>query len=305
MKKNTALSITFLLIVTLVTIFLTKQNQQSNRYLNDGPAFSEAVAKIFEKQPQKAVSERKKRMKGHVGQEHPDLFAEFHHGIRTRDDDYGLTYPPNYKIKELLKARSLTSTKALGKVGHSNQLNWIERGPGNVSGRTRSLLVYPGDPTFNTWIAGSVSGGVWKTENAGQTWTELTADLPNLATSTLAMGTSNPNVIYAGTGEGFFNVDQVDGSGIWKSMDGGATWEQLTATANNPDFQNIMRLIVDPSNENVVLAATAVGRNFVSNPPSGGIFRSNDGGVSWTRGYNSGPDIPGSENDVQQIIANP
>ena len=67
------------------------------------------------------------------------------------------------------------------------------------------------------------------------------------------MAMSNHNVIYAGTGEGFFNADQIDGTGIWKSTDKGANWEQLSNTANNINMQNITRIIVDPSDENILL----------------------------------------------------
>ena len=224
----------------------------------------------------------------------PDLFAAYHRDIRTGAGEAGPTYPMNYQIVELLKAKGVTSTQALSKKS-SAPLPWIERGPGNVAGRTRSLIVDPGDPMFNTWIVGSVGGGIWKTTNAGQNWQELTAGLTNLATSTLAMAASNPNVIYAGTGEGFGNIDQVSGNGVWKSMDHGQTWQQLANTVNN-DFRHVTRLIVDPQNENIVLAATASDNRGYG---SDGIYRSINGGQTWTRVYNA------NGISVEQIIANP
>ena len=109
----------------------------------------------------------------------------------------------------------------------------------------------------------------------------LTPDITNLATSTLAMAASNHNVLYAGTGEGFFNADQIDGTGIWKSTDRGISWEQLTSTANNKLMQNITRIIVDPSDENILLASATPGFNYKSTGyvANSAIFRSTDGGI--------------------------
>ena len=103
-------------------------------------------------------------------------------------------------------------------------LPWIERGPGNVSGRVRGLLVDPDDKTGNTWFVGSVGGGIWKTTDAGKKWRNLSPNLPNLAVSTLAMSKVNTNIIYAGTGESMFNVDAINGDGIFKSTDKGENW---------------------------------------------------------------------------------
>ncbi|RMF66419.1 MAG: hypothetical protein D6743_06425, partial [Calditrichaeota bacterium] len=229
-------------------------------------------------------------------QEHPDLFAKYHRDIRTRYGESAPSYPPNYRVRELLKANGLKQTQQLPRIQTATQIQWVERGPGNVSGRTRALIVDPDDPTFNTWYAGSVGGGVWKTTNAGQSWVELTRGLPNLATSTLAMAPSNHDVIYVGTGEGFGNVGQINGSGLWKSTDRGQTWQQLASTAST-EFQNITRIIVDPADANVVLVSTSAGFNEVSN--TSGIHRSTDGGQTWTKVYDAGL------HPVQHLIANP
>ncbi|MCH7498228.1 MAG: hypothetical protein IH971_10305 [Candidatus Marinimicrobia bacterium] len=242
------------------------------------------------------MSQRKQRIKGVAKLDRPDLFAQYHVDIRTRHGEAAPSYPHNYKVDELLKAKKLHSTKALGKAISSNQLDWVERGPGNVSGRTRGLIVDPDDPQFNTWYAGSVGGGVWKTVDAGQTWLELTRDLPNLAVGWLAMAPSNHDVIYVGTGEGFGSFAFIFGSGIWKTTDRGLTWEQLASTANL-EFQNVTRIIIDPADANTLLVTTSVG--FRRAPTTSGIHRSIDGGLTWTKVFDSGP------NPVEQIIANP
>lgn len=258
------------------------------------------------KESKRLISERERMIEDHKA-DHPDLFAQYERDIRTRDGRPSPEYPRNYRIKQMLKTRHMTSIKSLNKVSKVSALNWIERGPGNVSGRTRGIIVDPGDPTFNTWFAGSVGGGIWKTTNAGGSWTNLTPNIANLATSTITMAASNHNIIYAGTGEGFPNVDEIDGSGIWKSNDKGITWNQLTSTANNPNFENITRIIVDPSNENILLVSalaipsiyTASNYIYPTLAPSAKIFRSTDGGTSWTAVYDAG------QNSIDQIIANP
>ncbi len=119
-----------------------------------------------------------------------------------------------------------------------------------------------------------MGGGLWKTTDAGGSWQALTEHLPNLGVSALAMADSDRDVIYMGTGEGFGNVDAVDGSGIFRTSDRGVTWTQIASTAYDPAFRWINRMAVDPANPNVLVAAT-----------NRGIFRTEDGGVSWDTTY--------------------
>src|SRR5262245_54209130 len=114
---------------------------------------------------------------------------------------------------------------------------WRGIGPGQIGGRTRALAIHPVD--HNIMYAGGVSGGVWKTTDGGQSWTALDDFLPNLAVGAIALDPSNPNVIYVGTGEGFYPVASptveaifLRGLGIFKSLDGGATWTHLPSTIN-------------------------------------------------------------------------
>uniref|UniRef100_A0A7C2JYJ0 Photosynthesis system II assembly factor Ycf48/Hcf136-like domain-containing protein n=1 Tax=Schlesneria paludicola TaxID=360056 RepID=A0A7C2JYJ0_9PLAN len=144
---------------------------------------------------------------------------------------------------------------------------WRWLGPGNIGGRTRALIQHP--TSTNTYYAGSVGGGVWRTTNGGTTWAALTGFSANLACSTLAMDPTNSNVIYAGTGEGFFNGDAIRGAGIFRTSDGGTNWSQLSAT-NNSNFYYVNRIAISPDG-NTILAAT-----------NNGLFRSTDGGASWS-----------------------
>lgn len=157
--------------------------------------------------------------------------------------------------------------------------NWTWLGPGNVGGRVRAISPHPTTP--DELLIGSVSGGIWRTIDGGASWTPLSDFLPNVAVSCVVRDPSNANVIYACTGEGFFNFDAVRGLGIFKSTDNGNTWAQMTST--NPttaggDWLNVNRLAINPTNPQIMLAAT-----------NGGAYRSADGGASWIRTYGTIP----------------
>ncbi len=252
-------------------------------------------------QADEAVAQRKQRVKGMLRMDAPDKFYEYLYGIRYREG--GPAYPFNYRVSELLKAYNVSSIAEWQQRKSTLQKSsglatWVERGPGNVSGRTRGLVVDADDPTAGTFYAGSVGGGVWKTTDAGQSWTLMTPDLGNFATSAIVQAPSNPDVMYVGTGEGFGNVDQVDGSGIWKTTDRGASWQLLQSTSNL-DFQNVTRLAIDPDNENIILASTAAGFNHNSSTASSsGIWKSTDGGANWSKEYSN-------SSRIEHLIADP
>ncbi len=223
----------------------------------------------------------------------PDEFARYHWMIRTRAGSNGPAYAPNYKLEQLKAAQR---NQLVFAQARRQALNFVERGPGNIPGRTRALVVLPGDPAGNSWIAGAVGGGLWSTTNAGATWTNLTPDLPNLAVSTMVISASDPNTLYAGTGESFAGISGVRGDGIFKSIDGGLTWFQLASTVSNDDFQNVNRIIINPGDPDMVLACTSNDPNFSSF--DSGIFKSTNGGSSWVRVFS------GSRR-VQQLVASP
>jgi len=153
--------------------------------------------------------------------------------------------------------------------------SWTPLGPGNIGGRSRALLVHPRQPTL--MFAAGVSGGVWRTDDGGGSWRPTGEGLSNIAVNALAWHPTLANVIYAGTGEGFFREEvrgtglPLRGDGIFKTSDGGATWTPLASTRTS-DFAWVNDLIVSPASEARVYAAT---RN--------GVWRSRDGGATWAR----------------------
>jgi regulation of enolase protein 1 (concanavalin A-like superfamily) len=166
---------------------------------------------------------------------------------------------------------------------------WRWLGPGNIGGRIRSLVVKPTDP--KTMFAGGVGGGIWKTSDGGASWAPVDDFMAVLSVASLVINPVTPSVMYAGTGEGYYNGDSIRGSGIFKSIDGGATWTQLAATAGS-SFWQVNRLAVSPDGR-VLLAATRAG-----------LFRSTNGGGSFTQvgGSNSG-DVDFHPTDSTRAVA--
>jgi photosystem II stability/assembly factor-like uncharacterized protein len=147
---------------------------------------------------------------------------------------------------------------------------WSPIGPGNVGGRIRSMIIHPTIPG-TIWV-GSLGGGVWKTTNGGTSWITTTDFMANLVVACMAIDPTNPNVLYAGTGESVAGVPGagLQGNGIFKTSDGGSSWTQLRSTANNPNFYWVNRLAISPTDRRTLLAATETG-----------ISVSIDGGGSW------------------------
>ncbi len=148
-----------------------------------------------------------------------------------------------------------------------SQESWESLGPGNIGGRIRSFAFDPTDA--NRILAGSVSGGLWETTNAGGIWQPVNDFLANLAITSIAYDPSDSNVVYAGTGEGFFNADAIRGLGVFKSTNNGESWQVLENTSDNTDFEYVNRLKIT-SDGSALYSAT-----------EGGLWKSTDDGASW------------------------
>ncbi|MEM6453528.1 MAG: hypothetical protein AAF772_00400 [Acidobacteriota bacterium] len=141
-------------------------------------------------------------------------------------------------------------------------------GPGNVGGRMRAIAVDPNDP--DVLLAGSVSGGLLKTEDGGEHWRFVNDFMPTLAIGSLLVDPDDPRVVWAGTGEGYNNSGSAQGLGIYRSTDFGDTWTVLPST-ETLDFWYVNRMARIPGTS-VLVAATHTG-----------LWRTEDDGVSWTR----------------------
>ncbi|MDR3460039.1 MAG: Ig-like domain-containing protein [Verrucomicrobiae bacterium] len=191
-----------------------------------------------------------------------------------------------------------TPTGPQPKVADLARTNWVELGPGNIGGRLRAILTHPTDP--NTLYIGSIKGGIWKTSNGGASWSPLNDYMANLAVATLVMDPTTPNIIYAGTGEGYENGGALQGAGIFKTTDAGVTWQQLSATTNSA-FYYVNRLAICPTNHLILIAATGTS----DGNPGGGIWRSTNGGTNWIQTCTNAPmtDVAFNPADGNKCIA--
>jgi photosystem II stability/assembly factor-like uncharacterized protein len=151
--------------------------------------------------------------------------------------------------------------------GHNTAGTWTPLGPGNVGGRTRAILIHPATPT--TMWAGGVAGGIWKSTDGGASWAPKADLAVNIAVNSMILDPHSPNHLYAGTGEGYFNIDAVRGAGILQSTDGGETWTQLPSTTTT-DFYYVQKMVMSQGSSQRLYAATRTG-----------VFRSTDAGNSW------------------------
>ncbi len=188
--------------------------------------------------------------------------------------------PRSAREKEMLFARTLPSDKYADAFGKQS-LSWNHRGPWNVGGRTRALAI---DATNeNIILAGCVSGGVWRSADGGSTWLKTTASFPGAVSIVQDTRPGKTNTWYYASGEpygasasggGAFYL----GNGIYKSVDGGVTWDSIPSTASNTPatydsyFDINWNLVTDPSDSMDVLYLASVS----------GISKSTDGGASWS-----------------------
>ncbi|HET9011526.1 MAG TPA: hypothetical protein VFN38_06895, partial [Gemmatimonadaceae bacterium] len=153
-------------------------------------------------------------------------------------------------------------------------MRWRMIGP-HRGGRTVGAVGVPGQP--NVFYIGVNNGGVWKSTDYGRVWRPIFDGQPTGSVGAIAVAPSDPNVLYVGSGEGLQRPDLSTGDGIYKSTDAGAHWTHLGLR----DGQQIPAVIVDPRNPDRVFAAV-LGHPYGPNAERG-IFRSLDGGASWTK----------------------
>jgi photosystem II stability/assembly factor-like uncharacterized protein len=162
------------------------------------------------------------------------------------------------------------------------QLQWRMIGPFR-GGRVAAVAGVPGDGT--TFYTSSVGGGVWKTTNAGTTWFPIFDSQPIASIGAIAVAPSNSSILYVGTGEADIRSQIGFGDGIYKSTDAGKTWQH----SGLKDTRQIACIRVDPRDPNLVYVA-ALGHVYGPHPDRG-VYRSRDGGSTWAKVLDKGPDI--------------
>ncbi len=158
---------------------------------------------------------------------------------------------------------------------------WQPIGPDRIqsadAGRLSTIAIDPRNR--QVMYAGGAQGGVWKTSNGGASWTPLTDDQCSLAMGSIALDPVNPDIVYAGTGELHFSGDSYYGCGVLRSLDAGATWTHLGASVfdTQDGGARVSRLLLDPR------TAGTPGTTVVHVASSFGLYRSTNGGTTWTR----------------------
>lgn len=152
-------------------------------------------------------------------------------------------------------------------------LNYRHIGP--LGNRVISVAGIPGDPL--TYYVGAASGGIWKTVDGGVNWKALFDDKPVHSIGSLAVAPSDPEIVWAGTGEPHIRSNVSVGEGVWKSTDGGTIWNKMGLEST---FR-ISRMIIHPTNPDIVYAAS-LGHAYAPQKDRG-VFRTMDGGKTWTK----------------------
>lgn len=173
-------------------------------------------------------------------------------------------------------------------------------GPAGMSGRVTCITAHPNIPT--TIYAGSASGGLWESTNNGQSWTPLFQNEKVASIGAIAIDPKHPDIIYVGTGEGNPRNSQTSGYGLYKSYDGGHTWECIGLE----DTRTIHRIVINPENTDEVYVG-ATGSAWGDSPR--GVFKTTDGGKTWENSLYLNPragagDLVMDPNNPKKLIAN-
>jgi photosystem II stability/assembly factor-like uncharacterized protein len=176
-----------------------------------------------------------------------------------------------------LRFKGYEQYQAMREASKFKDLKWQFLGPTNVSGRVTDVaVVTPKGQNYTVYVA-SASGGVWKTESEGVTWTPIFENMVTAAVGDIALAPSDPNVLWVGTGEhNIFRSSQA-GIGLFKTADGGKTWKHMGLADSN----TISRIVVHPKNPDVVYVA-AGGHEWTKNAERG-VFKTTDGGQTWQK----------------------
>jgi photosystem II stability/assembly factor-like uncharacterized protein len=198
--------------------------------------------------------------------ENPGYFAQWFEEKKNEDGIIPTWLAAGWERADKMKARLRTGRNPFDTV--------YELGPNNTGGRTRGMIVDRRND--NIILAGAISGGLWRSENGGTTWAPLNDHQTSLMVSCIVQNPFTPDVIYYGTGEARANSAGVAGDGVFKSTDGGLTFEQLPGSRNLEGMESIWAIDHSLTDSNTVYAGT-----------DNGLYRSKDAGQTWVRVFNN------------------
>jgi PKD repeat protein/photosystem II stability/assembly factor-like uncharacterized protein len=206
----------------------------------------------------------------------------------------GRIYPDGTRRPEDHVFKAYNNYLATHPGARSQSGNWTNLGPFQITngkgykglGRLNAIAFDPVDPDI-IWV-GSPAGGLWKTTTNGNNWVSSTQNLPSLGVSAILIDHTNPSVMYIGTGDR--DAGDASGVGVYRSTDGGGTWEPWNTGITS---HTVGRLLMHPTNHMIIFAAT-----------NGGLYRSANGGATWTRVENGDfKDVVFKPNDPNIVYA--
>ncbi|MEN6560987.1 MAG: hypothetical protein ABFD52_09455 [Acidobacteriota bacterium] len=174
-----------------------------------------------------------------------------------------------------LRVKAFEQHLAMKQASPFKDVRWRFIGPFDLGGRCTDVAVPSGSRTV--FYAAAASGGVFKTVNAGTTWEPIFDDQPTMSIGDLAVAESNPDIVWAGTGEANIFRASEAGLGVFKSADAGKTWRRMGLEGT----YTIARVVIHPANPDIVYVA-ATGHEWTANPDRG-VFKTSDGGATWTK----------------------
>jgi photosystem II stability/assembly factor-like uncharacterized protein len=165
-------------------------------------------------------------------------------------------------------------------------------GPAMISGRIVDLAVHPRDK--KTWYIGVAAGGVWKTTNAGTTWTPVFDNQTTYSIGAITIDPKNPNTVWVGTGENNAQRAVAYGDGVYRSTDGGRSWQNMGLR----ESEHIGKIVIDPRNSDILFVAAQGPLSRAGGDR--GLFKSTDAGRSWTKVLD-----PGKWAGVSDVVQDP
>jgi len=177
----------------------------------------------------------------------------------------------------VLRMKAFEQHQALLQTSPYKDLQWRWIGPKNLSGRIAAVAVVAPRGKSYAIYAASAGGGLWKTENEATSWKAVFEHGPSTAFGDVALAPSNPDIVWAGTGEANIYRSSQAGIGVYKSVDAGKTWQHMGLA----DTATIGRIVIHPTNPEIVYVA-ASGHEWTPNNERG-VYKTIDGGKTWTR----------------------
>lgn len=190
----------------------------------------------------------------------------------------GAAQPPRViSTDPALRTKGFEQHQAMKTASPFKDLKWQFVGPKNISGRSTDISVVGPKGKSYTMYVGTASGGLWKTDNEATSWQPIFDQYPSATIGDVTVAPSNPNIVWAGTGEANIFRSSQAGIGVFKSTDAGKTWQHMGLA----DTSTIPRIVIHPTNPDVVYVA-ASGHEWTNNAERG-VFKSSDGGTTWQK----------------------